>query len=220
MFDEQKYVRNIQNFRNKLCLLRETQHLNYFTLSEAQSHEARKSFDSGGDSASLVDGSLILQDPNSPPPIGTNDLSEFAKDKLHVFQQQLSQLLFRFRKDIFHRPERPKLKDVCARYEREASDDKIFKANIWKDYVELNPGFDIVVVTQMHEGKLKALSKFLQHWTGGFSVALYLNMTSAHTLPDILRMEYPAILERRNIDIHITAKEGVIACFCTLVLRR
>ena len=152
----------------------------------------------------------LIQDPvDHPPHIHPDDLSNYAKEKLATFQDKLSELVYRFRKDVFHRTEKPKLKDICARFEREGTEDKIFIPNVWKQYSELNVESDIAVVTQMHEGKLNVLDRFLRHWDGAFSVAFFVNTTSAHTLPELLRTTYRTVLERRNIDVHIVAKEGV-----------
>lgn len=138
-----------------------------------------------------------------------DELSDFAKEKLDVFQDKLSELVFKFRRDVFDRPEKPKLKDICARFEREGKEKRIFVPNVWKAHSSVDANKDVVVVTQLHEGKLPSLYRFLHQWEGGFSVALSLNTTTAHTLPDLLRTRFPEILERTNIDIHIAASEGV-----------
>ena len=97
-----------------------------------------------------------IQGPVDPPPRSDlGGLSNYAKQKLSTFQDKLSELVYKFRKDVFHRPEKPKLKDICERYEREGKEDKVFIPNVWKRYTSIDPDSDIVVVTQMHEGKIK-----------------------------------------------------------------
>ena len=151
-----------------------------------------------------------IQEPvDQPPRNDPNDLSNYAKEKLATFQDKLSKLVYQFRRDVFHRPERTKLRDICARFEREGKEDKIFIPNVWKKYSYIDPDSDIVVVTQMHEGKFNVLDRFLRHWDGGFSATFHLNTTSAYLLPELLRTTYRSVLERRNIDVHIVAMEGV-----------
>ena len=61
----------------------------------------------------------------------------------------------------------------------------------------------------MHEGKLTALERFVRNWDGGISIALYVNVSTVFNMSRLIAEKYPAILEKRNIDVHLVARHGV-----------
>ena len=139
----------------------------------------------------------------------TSALSTTAQEKLDALQDAISVLVVRYDKEVFMRPKKVRLRNICDRYELEGKQDKVFIPNVWRKYLRTNDERDVVVVTQMHLAKLDVLQRFLEHWDGGFSVTLFLNTSTSWQLPKLLLDNYTSILERHNIDLHLVAMEGV-----------
>ena len=70
----------------------------------------------------------------------------------------------------------------------------------------------------MHEGKLTALERFVRNWDGGMSIALYVNVGIVFNMSRLIAEKYPAILEKRNIDVHLVARHGVCILHIFVIL--
>ena len=137
------------------------------------------------------------------------NLTKYGNAKLTALKKHVAELVIKYQRESHKLQSQKRENSICQRYRNEGKLERIVIPNVWGQFLERNKKDSIFVSTQMHEGKLTALERFVRNWDGGISIALYVNVSTVFNMSRLIAEKYPAILEKRNIDVHLVARHGV-----------
>lgn len=135
-------------------------------------------------------------------------LTTYGEDRLGILLKNIDKL----RKETSIQRKRYILKRSgrvnCKIFQLEGFMKRSELLQIWRDDSHIYTECDVSLTTHLTLDKMSMLSGLLDYWPGPISVALYFDPFLFDQTIRIFK-QYPNILERRDLDMHIVVMKGV-----------
>ncbi len=108
--------------------------------------------------------------------------------------------------------------NTCDQYKKQADIKYSMVPRVWSSLNSYERD-DVTLVGDLEINDIEWLNLVIRNWSGSLSVTVYIDVKDEGHLAILrqLHMEYPVLMNRVNLDIHLVAKAGVsIVSHCSL----